>query len=167
MSTAKEFDRQYQRHLQHLELKGLRPKTIEAYARAIRRIGQHFEFEIDALTEPQLTDYFTALLRTHSWSAVKLDLYGLKFYYQHVLARPWVAPGLVVPPKGRCLDHHRIGLRCLQRRARRGERAVKILLDGVAGEPSHRLAVKRVCALALDRRCICGKNDAQAQTGTH
>ena len=33
------FDQQYQTHLKHLKLKGLQPKTIDAYARAIRRIG--------------------------------------------------------------------------------------------------------------------------------
>ena len=26
------FDRQYQTHLKHLKLKGLQPKTVEAYA---------------------------------------------------------------------------------------------------------------------------------------
>ena len=36
---------------------------------------------------------------SHSWSTVKLDLYGLKFYYEHVLRKPWVAPGLIKPPK--------------------------------------------------------------------
>ena len=98
-----DFDRQYQSHLKHLKLKGLQPKTIEAYARAIRRIGNHFDQRIDHLTEAQLTDYFTELLGTHSWSAVKLDLYGLKFYYQHVLKQPWVAPGLIKPPKSQRL----------------------------------------------------------------
>jgi site-specific recombinase XerD len=101
-STA-DFDRQYQSHLKHLQLKGLQPKTIEAYSRAIRRIGNHFDHRIDHLTEPQLTSYFTELLGTHSWSAVKLDLYGLKFYYQHVLKKPWVAPGLIKPPKSQRL----------------------------------------------------------------
>src|SRR5574337_533747 len=52
-------------------------------ARAIRRIGKRFEGRIDHLTEPQLADYFTELMASHSWSAVKLDLYGLKFYYEH------------------------------------------------------------------------------------
>lgn len=101
-STA-DFDRQYQTHLKHLKLKGLQPKTIEAYSRAIRRIGAHFDHRIDDLTEPQLTSYFTELLGTHSWSAVKLDLYGLKFYTQHVLKKPWVAPGLIKPPKSQRL----------------------------------------------------------------
>lgn len=101
--SSADFDRQYQTHLKHLKLKGLQPKTIEAYSRAIRRIGAHFDHRIDDLTEPQLTNYFTELLGTHSWSAVKLDLYGLKFYTQHVLKKPWVAPGLIKPPKSQRL----------------------------------------------------------------
>jgi site-specific recombinase XerD len=98
LSDAK-FKQNYARHLQHLKLKGLQPKTIEAYSRAIRRIGARFEHQIDSLSEQQLTDFFTELLASHSWSAVKLDLYGLKFYYEHVLRKPWVAPDLIKPPK--------------------------------------------------------------------
>jgi site-specific recombinase XerD len=98
-ASSAHFDRRYQRHLKHLKLKGLQPKTIEAYARAIRRIGKHFEGRIDDLTEAQLADYFTELIASHSWSAVKLDLYGLKFYYEHVLHQAWVAPGLIKPPR--------------------------------------------------------------------
>ena len=91
-SSATDFDRLYQSHLKHLKLKGLQPKTIEAYARAIRRAGTYFDHRIDALTEAQLTDYFTDLLTSHSWSAVKLDLYGLKFFTTHVLKKPWAMP---------------------------------------------------------------------------
>jgi site-specific recombinase XerD len=98
-----DFKRQYDTHLKHLRLKGLQPKTIEAYARAIRRIGAYFDHQIDDLSETQLTDYFTDLLESHSWSAVKLDLYGLKFYYTHVLRKPWVCPALIKPPKGQRL----------------------------------------------------------------
>jgi|GEM_PF-1831402 len=74
-TSTTHFDRQYQTHLKHLKLKGLQPKTIEAYSRAIRLIGKRFDHQIDSLTEPQLTNYFTELLATHSWSTVKLDLY--------------------------------------------------------------------------------------------
>ena len=97
------FKHNYQTHLKHLRLKGLQPKTIEAYSRAVRRIGAYFDHRIDDLSEPQLTDYFTDLLDTHSWSAVKLDLYGLKFYYTHVLRKPWVNVDLIKPPKARRL----------------------------------------------------------------
>ena len=98
-TTTKEFERSHALHLKHLKLKGLRPKTVEAYERAIRRIGAHFGGRIDDLGEQQLTDYFTGLIESHSWSTVKLDLYGLKFYYEHVLKKPWVAPGLIKPPR--------------------------------------------------------------------
>ena len=102
-STAAQFEQYYRQHLKHLKLKGLQPKTIEAYSRAIRRIGAYFDHRIDALTEAQLLDYFTELSESHSWSAIKLDLYGLKFFYEHVLKKPWVAPGLVKPPRAQRL----------------------------------------------------------------
>jgi site-specific recombinase XerD len=96
--SERTFKRNYETHLKHLRLKGLRPKTIEAYARAIRRIGMYFAYRIEDLSEQQLTDYFTDLLDSHSWSAVKLDLYGLKFFYAHVLNKPWVHVDLIKPP---------------------------------------------------------------------
>lgn len=64
--TTTEFDHPYQSHRKHLKLKGLQPKTIDAYARTIRRAGEYFDLRIDALTEAQLTDYFTDLSAFHS-----------------------------------------------------------------------------------------------------
>lgn len=97
------FNKNYQTHLKHLRLKGLQPKTIEAYSRAIRRIGEYFDHRINDLSEQQLLDYFSDLLTTHSWSAVKLDLYGLKFFYTHVLHKPWKDVHLIKPPKAQRL----------------------------------------------------------------
>lgn len=102
-ASERDFKRKYQSHLKHLKLKGMQPKTIDAYSRALRRIAARFKFRIDDLSEKQLTDYFTERLQSHSWSAVKLDLYGLKFYYTYVLRKPWVAVDLVKPPKTRRL----------------------------------------------------------------
>lgn len=93
------FDRQYQSHLKHLRLKGLRPKTIQAYARGMRRIGKYFSYQVDALSQDDLAGYFTDMLGAHSWSGVKLDLYGWKFFTEHVLGRPWTAPNFIRPPK--------------------------------------------------------------------
>jgi integrase/recombinase XerD len=98
-----EFKRLYASLEKHLRLKGLRPKTIEAYARGIRRIGARFDHQIEDLSAEQLTDYFAELLESHSWSSVKLDLYGLKFFYTHVLRKPWVEVDLVKPPRGQRL----------------------------------------------------------------
>ncbi len=94
-----DFDKRYQTHLQHLKLKGLQPKTIDAYARSIRRMGDYFDFAIDELSPEQLTHYFSDLIASHSWSAVKLDLYGFKFYTLHVLGKPWAMPHFIKPPK--------------------------------------------------------------------
>ena len=40
------FEGQYQSHLKHLKLKGLQPKTIDAYARGMRRIGEYFAYQV-------------------------------------------------------------------------------------------------------------------------
>jgi len=93
------FERQYQSHLKHLKLKGLQPKTIDAYARGVRRIGKYFAYQVDALSQDQLVEYFTDLKASHSWSGVKLDLYGLKFFTEHVLRKPWTMPAFIRPPK--------------------------------------------------------------------
>ena len=93
------FERQYQSHLKHLKLKGMQPKTIDAYARGMRRIGAYFAYQVDSLSEDQLVEYFTELMASHSWSGVKLDLYGLKFFTEHVLHKPWTMPRFIRPPK--------------------------------------------------------------------
>ena len=95
----KPFERQYQSHLKHLKLQGLQPKTIDAYARGMRRIGKYFSYEVADLSEDQLVEYFTELMDSHSWSGVKLDLYGLKFFTEHVLRKPWTMPNFIRPPK--------------------------------------------------------------------
>jgi site-specific recombinase XerD len=93
------FNHLYSLHCKHLKLKGLQPKTISAYSRAMRRIGEYFEGQVSSLSMEQLLDYFYDLLKTHSWSSVKLDLYGLKFFYTYVLKKTWVDVDLIKPPK--------------------------------------------------------------------
>jgi site-specific recombinase XerD len=99
MPTDPQFDSYYRKHLKCLKLNGLQPKTIEAYCRAMRRIGNYFDCRIDNLSADQLLDYFNELLDSHSWSAVKLDLYGLKFFYTNVLNKTWTDLPLIKPPK--------------------------------------------------------------------
>jgi integrase len=99
MPEDSRFQSYYRKHQKCLKLAGMQPKTIDAYSRALRRIGNYFEEPIDELTSDQLLDYFTELLEHHSWSTVKLDLYGLKFFYARVLGRTWQDIPLVKPPK--------------------------------------------------------------------
>lgn len=98
-SNNGQFNHHYSMLCIHLKLKGLQPKTIDAYSRAIRRMGQYFDYQLDNLSHDQLLHYFNSLLNRLSWSAVKLDLYGLKFFYTHVLNKPWVDIPVIKPPK--------------------------------------------------------------------
>ena len=99
MPSDPRFNKHYKKHLKCLKLAGLQPKTIEAYSRTIRRIGNYFDCRIDNLTSDQLLNYFNDLLDSHSWPTVKLDLYGLKFFYTEVLNKTWNDIPLVKPPK--------------------------------------------------------------------
>jgi len=94
-----QFNTYYQQHCKMLELRGLQPKTVDAYTRALRRIGEHFDYELDNLSHNQLLDYFHQLLQRLSWSTVKLDLYGLKFFYTYILNKSWDNIPLIKPPK--------------------------------------------------------------------
>lgn len=98
-SHHSKFNVYYELHCKHLKLKGLQPKTIEAYLRAIRRIGAYFDYRLDDLTQNQLLDYFHGLKQTSSWSTVKLDLYGLKFFYLHVLQKNWTDIPVIKSPR--------------------------------------------------------------------
>lgn len=93
------FEQSYQRLLNCLKLAGMQPKTIALYSHGVRRAGAYFDYRIDALSKPQLTDYFVHIIDTLSWSSLKHDLYGLKFYYAKVLDKPWPGADLVKPPK--------------------------------------------------------------------
>jgi site-specific recombinase XerD len=92
------FETNHQRLLNCLKLAGMQPKTIELYSHGVRRAAAYFDYRIDDLTKPQLTEYFVRILDTLSWSTLKHDLYGLKFYYAKVLDKPWPGADLVKPP---------------------------------------------------------------------
>ena len=60
------FAQDYDTHLKRLKLAGMRPKTIEAYSLGVRRAAAYFDYQINELSETQLTKYFAQLLETHS-----------------------------------------------------------------------------------------------------
>lgn len=99
MPQDSSFNNYYRKYKKCLKLSGLQPKTIDAYSRAIRRVGNYSDGRIDNLTFDQLLDYFNELLESHTWSTVKLDLYSLKLFYTLVLNRPWQDIPLVKPPR--------------------------------------------------------------------
>lgn len=93
------FDSLYLQHLTNLKLQGKRPATIDAYARAVRRITAYFDRTPDTLSIQDLKQYFNDLIQTHSWSTVKLDRNGLQFFYKYTLERQWQWLDIIKPPQ--------------------------------------------------------------------
>ena len=93
----------YEQHVTNLTLQGKRPATIDGYARALRRIIAFFDRCPDKLTTDDLKRYFASLIKTHSWSTVKIDRNGLQFFYKHVLQRDWEWLNIVKPPQIKAL----------------------------------------------------------------
>jgi integrase/recombinase XerD len=89
----------YEQHLINLRLQGKRPSTIDAYARAVRRITAFFDKTPDTLNVQELKVYFNGLIQSHSWSTVKLDRNGLQFFYRYTLNKQWQWLSIVKPPQ--------------------------------------------------------------------
>jgi integrase/recombinase XerD len=97
------FDHLYAQHELALKLHGYKPKTIDVYARAVRRIANHFDCVPDQLSVEQLTGYFAELVDSHSWATVRVDRNGLQFFWKHVLKRDWQWVKIIKPPQVRSL----------------------------------------------------------------
>jgi len=98
-SQTQRYNYLYEQHLNNLRLQGKRPSTIDAYARAVRRITAFFDKTPDTLTTADLKQYFNCLIQTHSWSTIKLDRNGLQFFYRYTLNKQWEWLSIVKPPQ--------------------------------------------------------------------
>jgi site-specific recombinase XerD len=93
------FDELYQKHLMMLENHGMRLATIDSYSRAVRRVSEAHDSCPDSLTPDQLKVYFNKLTKSHSWSTIKCDLSGLKFFWDYTLEKDWDWVTIVKPPQ--------------------------------------------------------------------
>ena len=98
-----QLDPLYAAMLRALQFQGKAEKTVEAYARANRRSADFFDRCPDDQTAEEIQTYCAALLKSHSWSTVKLDRCGLQFFYRYVLKRPWDWTGILKPPRSQSL----------------------------------------------------------------
>lgn len=102
-AQQKRFNSLYRKHVNALRRQGKADSTTDCYARAVRRIAEFFDAPVDVLTQDQLEGYFDALIKTHSWSTVKVDRNGLQFFFRHVLKRDWQWVDIVKPPEVKTL----------------------------------------------------------------
>ena len=97
-AQQRQFHTLYQQHISALQRQGKATTTIDVYSRAVRRVTAYFDQCPDRLTVDQLKIYFTALVKSHSWSTVKVDRNGLQFFFKHVLNKEWIWVDIVKPP---------------------------------------------------------------------
>jgi integrase/recombinase XerD len=94
-----------ERLIQDMQLQGFSPRTQQAYARAVRKLADHYHKAPDLVTEEELRQYF--LYRTHGsrWSRVActIALCGIKFFYERTLKRDWTTVGLAKPKRVKTL----------------------------------------------------------------
>ena len=101
---AHRFDKLYTKFIQALELQGYAQVTVDSYGRGIRRVAEYFECCPDQRLSPDdLRGYFAELLKTHSWSTIKLDRNALQHYWRMILNRDWDWVEIVKPPKRKSL----------------------------------------------------------------
>ncbi len=98
-SEVNRFNKLYEHQLKTLKLQGKAKKTIEAYARSIRRVRDYFDCCPDKLKPEQFENYFADLVESHSWSTVKIDRLGLQHFWKFVLNKEWNWVDIVKPPK--------------------------------------------------------------------
>lgn len=97
-AQQKRYQSLYQQHVNALHRQGKSKSTIDIYSRAVRRVTEYFDRCPDRLTTDDLKQHFTHLVKTHSWSTVKVDRNGLQFFYKHVLDKDWQWVDIVKPP---------------------------------------------------------------------
>jgi site-specific recombinase XerD len=82
-----------------LQLRGLAPKTQQCYVDAVKQLAQDYRRSPDHINEEQMRQYFLYLLNEKqvAESTFRIHLYGIRFFYEHTLKRPWPVFELVRP----------------------------------------------------------------------
>jgi site-specific recombinase XerD len=91
--------------IQDMQLRGFSPRTQESYARAVRKLAEHYHKSPDLVTDEELRDYFLYRTNSSRWSRVActIALCGIKFFYENTLKRDWTTIGLVKPKRVKSL----------------------------------------------------------------
>jgi integrase/recombinase XerD len=87
------------RMLEDLQLRGLAPKTQQCYVAAVRQLAHYYRRPPDQLNDEELRQYFLYLRNEKkvAESTFRIHLYGIRFFYERTLTRPWPVFDLVRP----------------------------------------------------------------------
>jgi integrase/recombinase XerD len=87
------------RMLADLQLRGLAPRTQQCYVEAVKHLTHHYRRAPDQISEDELRQYFLFLINDKkvAESTFRIHLYGIRFFYERTLQRPWPVFDLVRP----------------------------------------------------------------------
>jgi integrase/recombinase XerD len=85
--------------LEDRQLRGLPPKTPQCYLAAVRQLAHYYRRPPDQLSDEELRQYFLYLRNEKkvAESTFRIHLYGIRFFYERTLTRPWPVFDLVRP----------------------------------------------------------------------
>jgi site-specific recombinase XerD len=131
------------RFIDDMTLHGLAPTTQNVYVNAVRQLAGHYRRSPDQLSEQELRDYFTYLIKEKrlASSTLRIQVFAIKFLYDKTLQKPWPTLKLL--------------------RARRREK-LPVVLD--PAEAKRLLAVKRspVARMCATLMYSCGLRISEA-----
>jgi integrase len=86
--------------IEAMQLRGLSPRTQEAYLGAVQQLARHYGKSPDLLSEEELRQYFLYLRNDKQLAptTTTVALNALKFFYTYTLHRPWPLRDLIRPP---------------------------------------------------------------------
>jgi len=81
----------YSGMIQTMQLNGKAERTQEAYARAVRMLGEFHGKAPDRVSQEELGDYFLHRRNESGWSpsTLRICYAGVRFYFENVLQREW------------------------------------------------------------------------------
>ena len=82
-----------------LQLRGLAPKTQPCYLEAVKHLAQDYRRAPDQINEEEIRQYFLSLINEQqvAESTLRIHLYGIRFFYERTLQRPWPVFELIRP----------------------------------------------------------------------
>jgi site-specific recombinase XerD len=79
------------RFVEDMTLHGLAPTTQNVYVHAVKQLAAHYGRSPDQLSEQELRDYFTYLVKERrvASSTLRTQVFAVKFLYAKTLQKPW------------------------------------------------------------------------------
>lgn len=99
-----------QNFIRELVIRGMSPKTQEAYVRAVRDLALHYHESPDRITDEEIKSYLFHLAQERHLapSSINVAVSGMRCFYDFVLGRPCEHLGRVLPRSFKAIRRPRV-----------------------------------------------------------